>query len=125
MPQKAVRILIADDDREMRNLLAIALRNIEGIEIVTAADGVEALEALKKENFDLVVCDWFMPHMKGIQLLCIMRAEKQWKKIPFIMVTAEATPSDITEAVKAGCDDYILKPFPLSLLQERVRKLLR
>ena len=124
MSKPLPRILIADDDREMRELITLSIQAMDVGETVTVHDGIEALEALRREPFSLIVCDWFMPRMKGIDLLRIMRADKRWKKTPFLMVTAEATAEDVEEAVLAGCDDYLIKPFSYRHLEERVRKLL-
>ena len=89
-----------------------------------AGDGKEALDALREEPFDLVICDWVMPKLKGIDLLKIMRSDRALKKTPFIMVTAEATEDDITDAIRAGADNYVTKPFKTDDLAERISSIL-
>lgn len=116
------RILVADDDVEMRNLLSTGLEALGYKNFFVVCDGREALEALRLNDFDLVICDWIMPHLQGIELLRLMRADKKWKRVPFIMVTAEATSEDIELAVDMGCTDYIIKPFDFYVLEQRITK---
>jgi two-component system chemotaxis response regulator CheY len=90
-----------------------------------AADGTSALAALTqavqhKKPFQIIISDWNMPKMKGIELLRRVRAEEWGKKIPFIMLTAEAEKQNIVEAVQAGVDNYIIKPFTVDQLKQKL-----
>ena len=78
---------------------------------------------MKKEKFDLILCDWNMPEMSGLELLQAIRADDNLKDIPFVMVTAEAKKENIIEAVKAGVDSYIVKPFTAETIGEKLKKI--
>jgi two-component system chemotaxis response regulator CheY len=88
-----------------------------------AVDGSEALEELKRKKADLVVSDWNMPVMTGIDLLKAIRADGNLKAIPVLMVTAEAKKENIVEALQAGVSNYIVKPFNAKTLEEKLNKI--
>ena len=77
---------------------------------------------MKTEKYDLVMCDWNMPEMPGIELLNEVRSDDQLKETPFIMVTAEAQKENILEAVKAGVSNYVVKPFTAETVEQKLRK---
>jgi two-component system chemotaxis response regulator CheY len=89
-----------------------------------AEDGAVALTKLKGETFEFVISDWNMPNMTGIELLKAIRADAGLKALPFLMVTAEAKPENVTEALKAGVNNYIVKPFTSATLKEKIDKIL-
>ncbi|MCB2181508.1 MAG: sigma-54 dependent transcriptional regulator [Desulfobulbaceae bacterium] len=101
-------ILVVDDELSMREFLKILLEK-EGYTTVTASDGEMALKITEKQEFDLVISDIRMPGMGGLELLNAVRKEK--KALPFIMITAFASPEDAVQAMKHGAYDYITKPF--------------
>lgn len=105
------RILIVDDFSSIRSLIKAVVNELRRSEVVEAADGVIALAKLKQQAFDLVITDWNMPNMSGIQLLEAMRADETLKAIPVILLTAETTKENIGEAVKFGVNGYVAKPF--------------
>lgn len=117
-----MKILIVDDFATMRKILKNILTQIGFKNIMEAEVGNEALRALKKEKFDLVLCDWSMPEMPGIELLEKIRSDQELKEIPFIMVTAEAKKEKILEAVKAGVSNYIVKPFTTETVDEKLKQ---
>lgn len=117
-----MKILIVDDFATMRKILKNILTQIGFKNIMEAEVGNEALRALKKEKFDLVLCDWSMPEMPGIELLEKIRSDQELKEIPFIMVTAEAKKEKILEAVKAGVSNYIVKPFTTETADEKLKQ---
>lgn len=80
------------------------------------------MEILKSDNFNFIFADWNMPKMSGLDLLKTIREDEKYKDIPFVMVTSEANKDKIIEDVKAGADDYIVKPFNADALQETIKK---
>lgn len=118
-----MRVLIVDDFATMRRILKNILKQIGFKNIREAENGKAALKELKSEKFDLVLCDWNMPEMPGIELLNQVRSDVQLKDIPFVMVTAEAKKENILEAVKAGVSSYIVKPFTAETVSEKLKKI--
>jgi len=118
-----MRVLIVDDFATMRRILKNILKQIGFKNISEADNGKTALKELKNEQFDLVLCDWNMPEMPGIELLKQVRSDEQLKGIPFVMVTAEAKKENILEAVKAGVSSYIVKPFTAETINEKLKKI--
>jgi two-component system chemotaxis response regulator CheY len=118
-----MRVLIVDDFATMRRILKNILKQIGFKNISEAENGKAALKELRNEKFDLVLCDWNMPEMPGIELLNQVRSDDQLKAIPFVMVTAEAKRENILEAVKAGVSSYIVKPFTADTINEKLTKI--
>ncbi|MGE3325339.1 MAG: response regulator transcription factor [Acidimicrobiia bacterium] len=116
------RVLFADDDRAIRDALTRAL-SIEGYELVTVPDGAAALEKARVETFDLLIFDVSMPHLDGLTVCRVLRAEKV--RTPILMLTARTETSDRVAGLDAGADDYLPKPFELEELLARLRALLR
>ena len=119
-PDKNMKILVVDDFSTMRRIVKNILRQLNFVNIIEADDGSTALETLQKEKIDLVVSDWNMPKMTGLELLKIMKADDALKLIPFLMVTAEAQQENIIEAVKSGVSNYIVKPFTAETLGQKI-----
>jgi two-component system chemotaxis response regulator CheY len=117
-----MKVLIIDDFATMRRILRNILKQIGFTNISEADDGKTALKKLKKDNFDLILCDWNMPEMSGLELLNIVRSDDELKNIPFVMVTAEAQKDNIVEAVKAGVSNYVVKPFTAETISEKLQK---
>lgn len=117
-----MKVLIVDDFATMRRILRNILKQIGFTNIIEADDGKSAFKELKKEKFDLVLCDWNMPEMPGIELLNKVRSDDELKDLPFIMVTAEAQKENIVEAVKAGVSNYVVKPFTAETISEKLKK---
>jgi len=118
-----MKVLIVDDFATMRRIVKNILKQIGFTNIFEAEDGKSALKMLQSDKFDLVMCDWNMPEMPGIELLGKVRADEQLKGIPFVMVTAEAQKDNIIEAVKAGVNSYIVKPFTAEIVEQKLKKL--
>jgi two-component system, OmpR family, response regulator MprA len=116
------RVLLADDDRAIRESLARAL-DLEGYDVVTAADGAAALAAAKGRDLDVLVLDVMMPSIDGLTVCRVLRAEKD--RTPILMLTARTETSDRVAGLDAGADDYLAKPFELDELLARLRALLR
>ncbi len=117
-----MKVLVVDDFATMRRIVRNILKQIGFTNIIEADDGKTALKVLKKEKCDLILCDWNMPEMPGIELLNNIRSDDELKDIPFVMVTAEAQKENIVEAVKAGVTSYIVKPFTAETVTEKLSK---
>jgi two-component system chemotaxis response regulator CheY len=120
MVNSDMKILAVDDFSTMRRIIRNLLRQLGYLNILEAEDGVQALAILKKDKVDLVISDWNMPNMNGLELLKEMRRDEQLKHIPLLMVTAEAIKEKVIEAVKAGVNNYIVKPFTAEILKEKI-----
>ncbi|MBP8646176.1 MAG: response regulator [Syntrophobacteraceae bacterium] len=116
--------LVVDDFATMRRIVRNILRDLEFKNILEAEDGSAAMEVLKNNKVDLIVSDWNMPKMNGLEFLKQVRATDGIKDIPFLMVTAEAQKENIIEAVKAKVSNYIVKPFTAATLGEKLAKIL-
>ncbi|OOH69703.1 response regulator [Leptospirillum ferriphilum] len=120
-----MKVLVVDDFSTMRRIVKNTLRQIGFTQIEEAEDGQKAFDRLMSEKFDFVVSDWNMPNMTGIDLLRKVRAEPTLKHLPFLMVTAEAKQENVVEAIKAGVSNYIVKPFTVATLQEKIAKIFK
>jgi len=117
-----IKILIVDDFSTMRKIIRNILTQLGFKNILEADDGTTALEILKKEKVDLIISDWNMPKMSGLELLKAVRSDENLKDIPFVMVTAEAQKENILEAIKYKVNQYIVKPFTPETLKEKLEK---
>ncbi len=115
-------VLIVDDFATMRRILKNILRQIGFTNIYEADNGKNALNILKKQKFDLILCDWNMPEMSGLELLNEIRSDNELKDTPFVMVTAEAQKNNIIEAVQAGVSNYVVKPFTAETINGKLKK---
>ena len=122
MPDQNMKILVVDDFSTMRRINKNLLRQLGYSNIVEADDGTTALQKLKEEQIDFVVSDWNMPKMTGLELLKSVRKDEQLKDTPFLMVTAESEKEKVVEAVKAGVNNYVVKPFTADTLKEKIAK---
>src|SRR5699024_6191134 len=121
-----VSVLVVDDASFIRDLIKKGLRShFPGMLIEEAVDGRKAQQMLAKQNFDLVLCDWEMPQMSGLELLNWFRQQDQYKSTPFIMVTSRGDKENVVQAIQAGVSDYIGKPFTQEQLTSKVTKALR
>mgnify|MGYP000639848597 CR=1 FL=1 len=121
---KNMKVLVVDDYRTMLRILRNLLRQLDFRNVEEATDGTEALQKLKESNFGLVISDWNMEPMTGIQLLRHVRADEKLKRIPFIMVTAESKPENVVAAKQAGVSNYIVKPFNAQTLKMKMASVL-
>ncbi len=118
-------VLVVDDAPTMRRIVRGLLRELGLKNVREAEDGKMALQALKNKKADLIVCDWNMPVMTGIELLREIRDDISLKEIPMLMITAEAKKESIVAAVEAGVNNYIVKPFTAQILNERLNKIFK
>ena len=117
------RVLVVDDFESMRRIVGQLLHDMGFRDIALADDGATALAMLRQDDFGLLVTDWHMPQMDGIELVRAVRADPRLNPIPILMVSAEATREQIIEAAKAGVNDYVVKPFTPQILQAKIGKL--
>lgn len=118
-----MKILIVDDFPTMRRITRTLLKQLGYSNCIEAEDGKQGLEMLNNDpSIEFVVSDWNMPNMTGLELLAAVRASEKLRKMPFLMVTAEAEQENIMAAVKAGVSNYIVKPFTAQVLQDKLAK---
>ena len=117
-----MRVLVVDDFATMRKIVKNVLKQIKLDNATEAENGRQALDVLKKEEVDVIISDWNMPEMTGIEFLRACKEDPKIRHIPFIMVTAEAHKESVLEAIKAGVDNYITKPFTSDKLQDAINK---
>lgn len=115
-----MRILLVDDSGTMRAIQKRILGELGLTEIVEAADGVLALGVLSSQRIDLVLLDWNMPNMSGIEALKRIKSNPATSYIPVIMVTSESEKAHILEAVKYGAANYVVKPFSAAVIREKI-----
>ena len=117
---KNMPILIVDDYKTMLRIIRNLLKQIGFENVEDATDGTEALQKLREKQFDLVISDWNMEPMTGIELLREVRQDDNLKKLPFIMVTAESKTENVVIAKEAGVSNYIVKPFNAATLKTKI-----
>lgn len=118
-----IKILIVDDFKTMRRIIRNLLKELGFSNVVEAEDGSMALGILKREPFDLVISDWNMPKMQGIDLLKRIRQDESMEHLPVLMITAEAKKEQVIEAAKNGINGYIVKPFNAATLKEKIERI--
>ena len=120
----SMNVLIVDDYKTMLRIIRNLLKQIGFNSVEEATDGVEALSKLRASNFGLVISDWNMAPMTGLELLQAVRADAKLKTVPFIMITAESKTENVVAAKQAGVSNYIVKPFNAETLQGKIEKVL-
>ena len=120
----SARILVVEDEEPISQLLAYNLQK-EGFAVGTAGDADEALVAMEESRPDLVLLDWMLPNVSGIELCRQIRARPTTREIPVIMLTARGEEEDRVRGLDVGADDYVTKPFSMSELGARMRAVLR
>jgi two-component system chemotaxis response regulator CheY len=121
---KSMNILIVDDYKTMLRIIRNLLRQLDFQNVDEATDGAQALSMLRTGSYGLVISDWNMQPMTGLQLLQEVRADAKLKHLPFIMVTAESKTENVVAAKQAGVSNYIVKPFNAETLKEKIEKVL-
>ena len=121
---KSTPILVVDDYKTMVRIVRNLLQQLGFDNIDDASDGASALAKLRAQRFGLVISDWAMEPMSGLELLQAMRADPDLKTLPFIMITAENRKERVAKAEQAGADGYIVKPFSAEALSERIARVI-
>jgi len=119
-----INIITIDDNKTMLRIIHSLLTQIGFNNIDEAANGAMALEKLKEKKYELIISDWNMEPMSGIELLKIVRADEMLKNIPFLMVTAESKTENVIAAKQAGVSNYIVKPFNAETLKTKLSSIL-
>lgn len=121
---KRMRILVVDDFSTMRRIVRSLLKELGFENTDEAEDGAVAFDKLKSGTFDFVITDWNMPNMNGLELIKAVRQESGINKLPVLMITAEATEECVSDAINAGVNSYIVKPFTANALSEKISSVL-
>jgi two-component system chemotaxis response regulator CheY len=119
-----MKFLVVDDYSTMRRIVKNLLHDLGYANVTEADDGNTALPLLQQGGFDFLITDWNMPGMPGLDLLKAVRASDKLKKMPVLMLTAEAKREQIVEAAQAGVNGYVIKPFTAATLKEKIDKIL-
>ncbi len=123
MPDPKMKILVVDDFSTMRRIVKNVLKQLGYDNVEEAEDGAQAFSKLKTGGFGFMVSDWNMPNMDGLDLLKSVRADAELKDLPILMVTAEAEKEKVVTAIKAGVNNYIVKPFTAEVFSEKMEKI--
>jgi len=118
------RILVVEDEADIRDLIVLHLSR-EGHLVDSCDNGAAALQQMEKESYDLLVLDWMVPEKSGLEVLRELRRKVGHDQLAVLMVTAKGASSDLVMGLESGADDYLVKPFELSVLMARARALLR
>ena len=119
-----MHILIVEDDRNIAYLAQYHVRKLGHEDVTVVNNGSQVLGLLDNERFDLVLLDWMLPDISGIDILRHIRETEPHRETPVVMMTARNRPEDVLAAIEAGANDYIVKPFERAVLQGKVGKLL-
>jgi two-component system chemotaxis response regulator CheY len=122
LPPPDTKFLIVDDMATMRRIIRSILNQLGYQNIDEAEDGKVALQKLKSQKYDFVITDWNMPNMTGIELVQAIRKDPELKHLPVLMVTAEAKKENVIMALKAGVNNYIVKPFTPATLKQKLEQ---
>lgn len=119
-----MKVLVVDDDRTTRKMISLILKS-KGYEVVTAENGIEALQKLGLERINLILTDMNMPYMDGIEFIKQVRANPDMSNIPIVMITTEADEDEKRRAFEAGVDDYLVKPTNAEQISESMKKIVK
>jgi two-component system, chemotaxis family, chemotaxis protein CheY len=115
-----MRFLVIDDSMPMRRIIANVLARLGYTEVALVANGREALKRIEAERFDLVITDWYMPEISGIEFLRMLRSREDTKDVPIVIVSANGSKEDVAQAIQLRVNAYVLKPFTAETLKERI-----
>jgi two-component system, chemotaxis family, chemotaxis protein CheY len=117
---RSMNVLVVDDYKTMIRIVRGLLEQLDFRNVDEALDGPTALQKLQEKEYGLILSDWNMAPMTGIDLLRAVRAEPKTRSVPFVMVTAEAKTENVIAAKQAGANNYIIKPFTLDMLRQKL-----
>lgn len=124
MNENDKNILIVEDSPTMRRIIHNTLKQLGFQNIVSAGNGAEAIKQLKNNSIGFIITDWNMPEMNGLEFVTWVRNSDEFKNLPILMITTRGMKEHVIEAVKAGVNNYIVKPFTTEVLQEKIEKLM-
>lgn len=120
-----LKLLVVDDSSTMRRIIKNTLARLNYTDVLEAEHGLDAWNIMEKtEGIDVLITDWNMPEMNGLELVKKVRAQDKYKDMPIIMVTTEGGKSEVITALKAGVNNYIVKPFTPQVLKEKLEDVL-
>ncbi len=120
-----LKFLVVDDSLTMRRIVANSLKNLGYENFVEAVDGSDALNKLAADStINFIITDWNMPGLSGLDLLKAIRSNEKLKKLPVLMVTTRGVKEDIVDAMTAGVNNYVIKPFTPQVLKEKINQIL-
>lgn len=119
-----LKILAVDDSPTMRRIILNTLKRAGFKDVIEASDGRDALAKMKVDKFNFIITDWNMPEMDGLAFVTALRGMDEYKSLPILMVTTRSVKDDIMEALKAGVNNYIVKPFTPETLKEKIDQVL-
>ena len=119
-----LKILAVDDSPTMRRIIINTLKRAGFDDVVEASNGKDALAKMKIENPNFVITDWNMPEMDGLTFVSNLRSQPEYKNLPVLMITTRSVKEDIVHAMKAGVDNYIVKPFTPEILKAKIDQML-
>ena len=117
-----MRVLVLDDSKTMLRIITNTLSRIGHKDVTTALDGIEGMEAYNNGKFDIILTDWNMPNMNGLQFVQAIR--KVDKDIPIVMITTEGGKAEVITALRAGVNNYVVKPFTPAVLKGKLADIL-
>lgn len=124
MSQEDLNILIVDDSPTMRRIIKNTLERIGYKNSIDASNGKEAIDLLEENPINFVITDWNMPEMNGLEFVTELRSKSEYKDLPIMMITTRGMKDDVLQAVQAGVNNYIVKPFTPETLEEKINKLI-
>ncbi|MEO0089454.1 MAG: response regulator [candidate division WOR-3 bacterium] len=124
MDEKKYKILLVEDEENLRELLKYQLENA-GYQVITASDGLEALNLARQHKVDLIILDLMLPKLDGYTVCRLLKFSEQYKKIPLIMATARTNPEDRERGLEMGADFYLTKPLNSKELLDKIKELLK
>ncbi len=116
-----IPVLVVEDEEHIRNILEYNLK-LDGFEVYLAEDGLTGLELARRKELEVILLDWMMPEMNGLEVLSELKNDKRTEHIPVFMLTAKAMTDDLAQALQLGADDYIAKPFDPVTLGQIIRQ---
>lgn len=125
MSFEKVRFLVVDDMESMRSVIKANLHSFGAQHIVLAVNGFDGIKKVEKETFDIIISDWDMPKVTGLQFLQYVRDSDKLKNLPFLLLTANKDKAGVIKAIDAGVSDYLAKPFTPETLHAKLMKVLK
>ena len=122
---KELNFLVIDSSSTSRKIIVNCLKKMDCNNIIEATDGLDALGKMYTENINFIITEWIMPKMNGLEFVKVIKMELGIKDIPILMITERSGKSDIIEALKAGVDNFITKPFTPMILKEKINIILK
>lgn len=120
-----MKVLVVDDSPTMRRIVTNSLKRIGYKDVVEGENGVEGIDQLKQGGVEFIITDWNMPEMNGLEFVKAVRGSDEWGSLPILMVTTRSVQTDVIDAMKAGVNSYIVKPFTPPVLKEKIESILK